>query len=117
MNHQMEDYKLEIRHLNETDGGGFLASFPELPGCMGDGETPEAAIQDARDAFEAWIEARLALELPIPKPGVQVSGKLLARLPKSLHAALLERAGVEGVSANTLLVSLLAEGMGRRASG
>ena len=83
MNQQMQDHKLEIRHLGEEDGGDFLASFPELPGCMGDGETPEAAIQDARDAFEAWVEARLALGLPIPKPGVQVSGKLLARLPKS----------------------------------
>lgn len=105
MNYQMDDYKLEIRHLNEADGGGFLASFPDLPGCS-DGDTPEAAIQDAREAFEAWLEARVALGLPIPRPGVQVSGKLLARLPKSLHAALLERACVEGVSANTLLVSL-----------
>jgi antitoxin HicB len=117
MKYQMEDFKLEIRHLDEADGGGFLASFPDLPGCMGDGDTPEAAIQDARDAFEAWVEARVALALPIPRPGVQVSGKLLARLPKSLHAALLERAGVEGVSANTLLVSLVAEGIGKRVSG
>jgi antitoxin HicB len=117
MNHPSEDYKLEIRHLSEEDGGGFFASFPELPGCVGDGETPEAAIQDARDAFEVWVEARLTLKLPVPKPGVQVSGKLLARLPKSLHAALLERAGVEGVSANTLLVSLVAEGIGKRVVG
>jgi antitoxin HicB len=117
MNDPIEDYKLEIRHLNEADGGGFLASFPELPGCVGDGETPEAAIQDARDAFEAWLEARIAPALPIPKPGLQVRGKLLARLPKSLHAALLERAGIEGVSANTLLVSLLAQGIGKRISG
>ena len=116
MNDQMQQYKLEIRHLNEADGGGFLASFPDLPGCS-DGDTPEAAIQDAREAFEAWLEARVALGLPIPRPGVQVSGKLLARLPKSLHAALLERAGIEGVSANTLLVSLVAEGIGRRVSG
>ena len=116
MNYQMDDYKLEIRHLNEADGGGFLASFPDLPGCS-DGDTPEAAIQDAREAFEARLEARVALGLPIPRPGVQVSGKLLARLPKSLHAALLERAGIEGVSANTLLVSLVAEGIGRRVSG
>ena len=116
MNDQMQEYKLEIHHLNEADGGGFLASFPDLPGCS-DGDTPEAAIQDAREAFEAWLEARVALGLPIPRPGVQVSGKLLARLPKSLHAALLERAGIEGVSANTLLVSLVAEGIGRRVSG
>ena len=80
---KMLDYAIVVEPLSAEDGGGWLASVPALPGCMGDGETPEAAIQDARDAFEAWVEARLALGLPIPKPGVQVSGKLLARLPKS----------------------------------
>ena len=112
--HHMEAYKLEVRQLTPEDGGGFLVTFPELPGCTSDGETPEQAIQNARGAFEAWTEARVALNLPIPAPGVQASGKLLARLPKGLHAALLERAALEGVSANTLLVALVAEGVGRR---
>ena len=39
-----EDYSFEIRPLSEEDGGGFLITFPDLPGCMSDGETPEEAI-------------------------------------------------------------------------
>lgn len=37
-----EDYPIEVRPLAEEDGGGFLATFPDLPGCMADGETPGA---------------------------------------------------------------------------
>ena len=36
-----DDYPFEIRPLSEEDGGGFLITFPDLPGCMADGETPE----------------------------------------------------------------------------
>ena len=39
-------YPVEIRPLSPDEGGGWLATFPDLPGCMGDGETPEAAIED-----------------------------------------------------------------------
>jgi antitoxin HicB len=115
MKHRMEDYRFEIRSLSPEDGSGFLVTFPDLPGCMSDGDTPEEAIQNARGAFDAWVETRNALKLPVPKPGVQASGKLLARLPKHLHTALLERAATEGISANTLLVSFVAEGIGKRA--
>jgi antitoxin HicB len=36
------------------------------------------------------------------------------RVPKSLHRRLAERAKAEGVSLNTLAITLLAEGLGRR---
>lgn len=45
------DFSIEIRPLSAEEGGGFLATFPDLPGCMADGETPEEAIADARGAF------------------------------------------------------------------
>ena len=43
-------YPAEIRPLATEEGGGWLATFPHLPGCMGDGETPEAAIADGYSA-------------------------------------------------------------------
>jgi hypothetical protein len=54
---------------------------------------------------------------PIPEPGSggPASGKFLARLPKSLHAALIERSKHEGVSMNQYLTALVAEGLGKRA--
>ena len=42
------------------------------------------------------------------------SGKFVARVPKSIHAKLTTRAKVEGVSLNTLVLTLIAEGLGRR---
>lgn len=35
------DYPFTIRHLSKEDGGGYLIEFPDLPGCMSDGETIE----------------------------------------------------------------------------
>jgi antitoxin HicB len=46
-----------------------------------------------------------------------MSGKWVQRVPKSLHARFAAKAGEEGVSLNTLVVSLIAEGLGRRAAG
>ena len=37
---KFEDYAIEIRPLTDEEGGGFFATFPDLPGCMADGETP-----------------------------------------------------------------------------
>ncbi len=40
-----ESYTHVISPLSPEEGGGFLISFPDLPGCMSDGETIEEAIQ------------------------------------------------------------------------
>ncbi len=43
-------------------------SCPDLPGCMSDGETPEAALASVQDAATAWIEEATALGRPVPPP-------------------------------------------------
>ena len=43
--------------LSSDEGGGFLVTVPDLPGCIADGETVEQAIAEAHDAFEAWAMA------------------------------------------------------------
>jgi predicted RNase H-like HicB family nuclease len=37
--------------------GGFVAECPALPGCVTDGETPEAAVRNAREAIADWLAA------------------------------------------------------------
>jgi len=54
--------------LPEDEGGGFVALVPDLPGCMSDGETPEAALASLQDAAIAWIEEATALGRPVPRP-------------------------------------------------
>ena len=40
---KFEDYHFEIRPLSQEEGGGYLITFPDLPGCMSDGDTPDEA--------------------------------------------------------------------------
>lgn len=42
--------------LSEEDGGGWMARFLDLPGCMGDGDTPEEALGDLRSAAQTVAE-------------------------------------------------------------
>lgn len=107
-------YPFEMRPLSPEEGGGWLIAFPDLPGCMSDGETPEEAMTNGRDAIAAWIEAMQASGRAIPAPGEAPSGKFIARVPRSLHARLAARAKQEGVSMNALVSALLAESLGRR---
>lgn len=62
------DYPVLIEPLTAEDGGGFLATVPDLPGCMSDGESPEEALTNVRDAIAAWMEEARALGRPIPQP-------------------------------------------------
>jgi len=98
-----------VQAIAVEDGGGFLVTFPDLPGCMADGKTVEEAIGEAVDAEKSWLTT--AGELGWPQ---SASGRFVQRLPKSLHAKLIARAKQEGVSMNTMAVTLLAEGLGRK---
>ncbi len=112
-------YPFTVRPLSDADGGGWLVEFPDLPGCVADGETPEKALFEAADAVRSWIETARLHGDRIPQPTAPDnsawSGKWVVRTPKSLHRRLAERAKTEGVSLNTLAVTLMAEGLGRRA--
>jgi len=113
----LDAYPFEIRPLREEDGGGFLISFPDFSECISDGDSIEEAIANGKDALTATIAALKAKKLPVPAPnsGGVASGRFVTRLPKSLHAQLAMRAKTEGVSLNTLVLSLIAEGIGRHA--
>ena len=39
------DYSFDLRPLSKAQGGGWLITWRDLPGCMSDGETPEEAIE------------------------------------------------------------------------
>ena len=45
------DYPVLIEPLPVEDGGGFVATVPDLPGCMSDGETPEEALAAGQKQF------------------------------------------------------------------
>ncbi|MGI8839507.1 MAG: type II toxin-antitoxin system HicB family antitoxin [Caulobacteraceae bacterium] len=61
-------YAVIIEPLAESDGGGFVATVPDLPGCMSDGATDVEALENAHDAIAAWIEQAMAMGRTIPTP-------------------------------------------------
>jgi antitoxin HicB len=64
-------YPVFVQPLKDEDGGGFVATVPDLPGCMSDGETPEEALTNVQGAIEAWIEAAQNMGHIVPKPSAQ----------------------------------------------
>lgn len=110
------DYPFEIRPLSTEEGGGFLISYPDFAECLSDGETVEEALANGREALVATIAALESKGLPVPAPnsGGVASGKFIARVPKTIHAQLATRARVEGVSLNALVLSFIAQGLGRK---
>ena len=66
-------YPVVVQPLKDEDGGGFIATAPDLPGCMSDGETPEEALKNVQDAIAAWIEAANDMGRKIPKPSKQLA--------------------------------------------
>ena len=62
------EYPVRIERLADSDGGGYLATVPNLPGCMSDGETPEEALKNVQEAIVSWIEAAKEWKQDVPKP-------------------------------------------------
>lgn len=100
-------YTIEL--TPDTDEGGFVASYPDLPGCLSIGDTAEEAVANALDAKRAWLEAALEEGIEIQEPAglKDYSGQFKLRIPKSLHKSLAERSRQEGVSMNQYCVYLL----------
>ena len=105
------EYAIMVEPLSEADGGGWLATVPALPGCMGDGDTPEEAIADARGAIREWHDAARQLGRDVPGPAA--TGQWRQRVPRSLHEKLKIAAAREGVSLNAFVSNVLAETLGR----
>jgi len=68
------EYPVVIAPLPLEDGGGFLATVPDLPGCMSDGDTPQEAISSVMDAIEEWIDASRQMGRVVPKPSRTLQG-------------------------------------------
>ena len=50
-------YRMEI--VEDHDEGGFVVSYPDLPGCITCGETVESAVANALDAKREGISMNL----------------------------------------------------------
>ena len=50
-------YRLEI--LPDPEEGGYIARYPDLPGCITVGDSIESVAENAEDAKKKWIAAAI----------------------------------------------------------
>ncbi len=56
----------------DTQDGGWVVHVPSLPGCISQGDTKQEAIDNIRDAIDAWIEAAQTQGWPVPEDTLEI---------------------------------------------
>ena len=97
-------YVTEVAELSEEDGGGVVLCHPELGRLSTNawGEKYEEARgmlnEIKREQFERCLAENLAIPEPKSEDLREYSGRILLRMPRSLHKAVAEAAEEEGQS-------------------
>ncbi len=102
------------RVLIPDEAGGYAAEILEFPGCVSDGDTANEAVQNLEDAAFAWIESsqKQGKDIPPPRGDYDYSGRIVVRLPASLHRQASLLAERDQTSLNQFLVSSIAASIG-----
>jgi antitoxin HicB len=102
------------RYVVPESDGTFRAEIIEFPGCIAVGDTAAEALASLEDVAASWLEATIARGQHVPEPieNTAFSGKLVVRLPKSLHKKAVFWAAQDGVSLNQFIVSSIAQQVG-----
>ena len=78
-------FTIEIVAIPDSEGGGFAATLPEIgrDAITGDGDSPEEAIRDLRQAMRTRFTEYLGkgIEIPEPTPSGAFSGRFVLRIP------------------------------------
>jgi antitoxin HicB len=111
----LEDYTSLPYHFllvrdGEDKGKPWTAAVEELPGCTSHGKTSDEALDEIEAAMAKWIAVALeeGREIPEPRSATTHSGRLLLRMPRTLHADLTRASEREGVSLNQFITDVLA---------
>ena len=108
-------YTVTVEPQDDGNGIYYVARVVELPTLIGTGETREEALKDLEEAKKDWIKTYLELgnKMPVPLVSRKYSGKIIIRMPPTLHEILTKLAEDEGISFNQYMVSSLARCAGR----
>jgi antitoxin HicB len=109
-------YHLSVVRDAEDKAKPWTASVEELPGCTGRGKTSDEALNSVREAMVEWIAVALkeGRDIPEPRSTSSHSGRLLLRMPRTLHADLTRAAERESVSLNQFITDTLASAVAWR---
>jgi antitoxin HicB len=109
-------YHLSVVREGEEKDKPWTASVEELPGCTSRGKTADEAVGGVQEAMLEWIRGAIAegREIPEPRSTASHSGRLLLRMPRSLHGELTRAAERESVSLNQFINDTLASAVAWR---
>lgn len=60
--------RLMVNLVYDPDYKGYVADVPELPGCMSQGKTIDAALKNVREAILLYLETSPTRKRPATKP-------------------------------------------------
>jgi predicted RNase H-like HicB family nuclease len=104
-------YRKQIfQYVNQDRSLTWIVEFPDLQGCTAVGKSEAEALKNAQAASELWLDEHYKNHQAYPAArelNHTFSGRLVLRLPKTLHKQLTQQAEDEGVSLNTLIVTLI----------
>jgi predicted RNase H-like HicB family nuclease len=85
-------YEVEIKPENYEDGRTcYVASHPELPGCMSHGDTEAEAVASLREARELYIGSLIEDGLEVPEPVAPVPEAVAVADGAGPHLGLMRR--------------------------
>jgi predicted HicB family RNase H-like nuclease len=110
-------HRISLVRVSDEAEDGWLAEVEGFPHLSARASSPEEA------ARRAWAAIEATLELPSAdggdsssRPTPSHSGKLLVRMPATLHDELARTAESEGVSLNQLITGVLASSVAWRSA-
>jgi antitoxin HicB len=103
-------YRIALVRDGLDDDRPWRAMVEELTGCEARGSTPAEAASRIPAALAEWVASAQAegRDIPEPRDARAYSGKLLLRMPQSLHAELAQAEERDQVSLNAHINLLLA---------
>lgn len=73
-------YRMEI--VEDKDEGGYVLSYPDLPGCMTCSDSLDDLLELAKDARETWISG-MSLSIHAKEEGISMNQYCLYLLAKN----------------------------------
>jgi RNA polymerase sigma-B factor len=111
-----QGYHIEL--VEDAPGGRWTAQVAEMPDCTAQGDTADEAARLVQGAMRERAATRAAKDpgKTKPRPTATHSGRLLIRMPQSLHADLAQAAEHEDVSLNQFITNALSSAVSWRRS-
>jgi predicted RNase H-like HicB family nuclease len=97
-----------------VEDGTYSAEILEFPGCFAQGNTAEEAIRNLDDSAQSWVAAALdqGQEIPPPMAAQDFSGRLVLRMPRSIHKQAARYAQRDNTSLNQFLTAAISTRIG-----